>query len=154
MKKPMNRFLLFLTALLVTGIMSSCKEEGPHKDNIIKLSATINSQQTVPRVTATGQGVGVFEYNKTTMELKYNITFQNIQPTFVTLNRAEPAWEAGQILSTLATSPTTTQVQGSVKLNAEQQTALVIKQLYINIPTSENIYGAIRGQIVPDGQTF
>ncbi|WP_439559044.1 CHRD domain-containing protein [Dyadobacter sp.] len=150
MKKPMKRFLLLIAGVLMLGFVSSCKEEGPHKDDIVKFSAVINSTPTVPKATSSAQGTGVFEYNKTTRDLKYNITYQNITPTSVSINMANPAYEAGPIVFTLAQNPTGNQVQGSVKLNIEQQTALIVGMMYVNIPTAENIYGEIRGQIMAD----
>jgi hypothetical protein len=150
MKKPMKRFLLLITGVLMLGFVSSCKEEGPHKDDIVKFSAVINSSATVPKATSSAQGTGVFEYNKTTMDLKYNITYQNITPTSVNIHMANPAYEAGPMVFALASNPTGNQVQGSVKLNVEQQTALVVGLMYVNIPTADNIYGEIRGQILAD----
>jgi hypothetical protein len=67
----------------------------------------------------------------------------------VTLNVANPAWERGPIIKTLSEN-TTTQVQGSVKLNNEQQTQLIVGMMYINIPTELYPYGEIRGQIMAD----
>lgn len=132
------------------GFVTSCKEEGPHKDDIVKFSAVINSSPTVPKATSSAQGTGVFEYNKNTMDLKYNINFQNIKPTSVTLNAANPAWERGGIIQTLAENPTG-QVTGTYKLkNEEEQTQLIMGMMYINIPTEENPYGEIRGQIIAD----
>ncbi|WP_188982649.1 CHRD domain-containing protein [Dyadobacter beijingensis] len=146
----MKRFLLLIAGVLMLGFVTSCKEEGPHKDDIVKFSAVINSSPTVPKATSSAQGTGVFEYNKNTMELKYNINYQNLKPTSVTLNVANPAWERGPIIQTLAENPAATQVQGSVKLNTEQQTQLVVGMMYINVPTAENPYGEIRGQIIAD----
>ena len=150
MKKPMKRFLLLIAGVLMLGFVTSCKEEGPHKDDIVKFSAVINSSATVPKATSSAQGTGVFEYNKNTMELKYNINYQNITPTSVTINVANPAWEAGPILYTLADMPKGTQVQGSVKLNTEQQTQLILGLMYVNIPTEQNVYAEIRAQIIAD----
>jgi len=150
MKKPMKRFLLLITGVVMLGLVSSCKEEGPHKDDIVKFSAVINSTPTVPKATSSAQGTGVFEYNKTTRDLKYNITFQNLTPTSVTINNPSPAWEAGPILYTLAENPTG-QVQGTIKLKtAMEEAVLIAGTLYVNIPTAQNIYGEIRGQIVAD----
>ncbi|KAA0993425.1 CHRD domain-containing protein [Dyadobacter aurulentus] len=150
MKKPMKRFLLLIAGVLMLGFVSSCKEEGPHKDDIVRFSAVINSTPTVPKATSSAQGTGVFEYNKTTMDLKYNITYQNITPTSVNIHSANPAWEAGPMVFPLSNMPAGNQVQGNVKLNIEQQTMLITGMLYVNIPTEENIYGEIRGQILAD----
>lgn len=150
MKKPMKHFLLLIAGVLMIGFVSSCKEEGPHKEDIVKFTAVINSSPTIPKVTSSAQGTGVFEYNKNTMELKYNINYQNITPTAITINNPGPAWQAGPILFELAANPTGNQIQGTQKLNAAEQTVLVAGALYVNIVTKENIYGEIRGQILPD----
>ena len=150
MKKPMKQFLLLIAGVVMLGFVSSCSEEGPHKDDIVKFSAVINSSPTVPKATSSGQGTGVFEYNKATMELKYNITYQNITPTSVNIHSANPAWEAGPILFPLASNPTGNQVQGTQKLNTEQQTMLILGMMYVNIPTAQNVFGEIRGQIIAD----
>ncbi|MET7259144.1 CHRD domain-containing protein [Dyadobacter jiangsuensis] len=150
MKKPMKRFLLLIAGVLMLGFVTSCKEEGPHKDDIVKLSAVINSSATMPKATSSAQGTGVFEYNKATMELKYNITYQNITPTSVNIHAANPAWQIGGIVFPLADKPATNQVQGSVKLNLEQQTQLITGMMYVNIPTELYYYGEIRGQILVD----
>lgn len=150
----MKQILLLFTSIFMVGTMLSCKEEGPHKDDIVKFTATINSDQTVPRVSAAGKGIGVFEYNKSTMSLKYNITFQNVTPTSVTINHATPAWEAGPILFELANNPTGGQIQGSETLTNDQQTALITGTLYVNIPTKDNVYGELRGQILADEEEY
>jgi hypothetical protein len=150
MKKPMKRFLLLIAGVLMLGFISSCSEKGPHKDDIVRFTAVINSSQTVPKATSSAQGNGVFEYNKATKQLKYNINYQNITPTSVTINSANPPWEAGAIVFTLADKPTGSQVQGTVNLTTDQQTQLILGLMYVNIPTTQNVYGEIRGQIMPD----
>lgn len=144
----MKRFLLFFAMIISVGLISSCEEKGPHKDDIVRFTATMNSQQTIPRATSSAQGTGVFEYNKTTMELSYNLTYQNLTPKSASINYASPAWEAGDIIFELP-NPTATQTAGKVTLNVEQQTWLIEGSLYVNLPTEENIYGEIRGQILP-----
>ena len=151
MRKPMKRFLLFMTGIAMFGMMSACKEEGPHKDNIVKFSATINSQPTVPKAVSAAQGTGAFEYNKTTRELSYNISYKDITPKSVTINSAIPAYERGPIVFELA-GPTATQTVGKVSktLTDEQQSWLIQGVFYVNITTEANPLGEIRGQILPD----
>ena len=115
----MKRFLLLIAGVVMLGFLSSCKEEGPHKEDIVRFSSVINSGATVPKATSAGQGTGTFEYNKNTMELKYNINYQNVVPTSVNIHSANPAWQAGPIVFTLADKPTGKQVQGTTKLNVE-----------------------------------
>ncbi len=155
MKKSMKRILLLLTVILIGGTNFSCKEEGPHKENIVKFSATINSNQSVPRVSAPGQGVGKFEYNKSSRVLSYNITYQNVEPTSISIHRGVPAWSTGDRLAYITESPKGGQIQGSITLDsAEQERELIAGELYLNFPTKVNVYGEIRGQIVADTVEF
>jgi hypothetical protein len=142
MKKPMKRFLLFMTGIAMLGMVSSCKEEGPHQDNIVKFSATINSTPAV--------GTGAFEYNKTTKELSYNISYKDVVPQTVSINYANPGWERGVIIFELPNA-TATQVTGKTPpLNDEQQIGLLAGLLYVKINTAANPVKEIRGQILPN----
>ncbi|GAB3182588.1 CHRD domain-containing protein [Telluribacter humicola] len=149
MKKSMKHFTLLFVAVLMMGVMASCKDEGPHNDPIIRFTSTLNSQNTQPRATSSAQGSAVLEYNKETRTLTYNITYQGLTPTAVVIHSAMPAWENGPaqfILTNVGTSPIT----GSVTLNSEQENLLVWGNMYINIRTEQNPFGEIRGQIMLD----
>ena len=154
MKKPMKRILLLLTVVFIAGATFSCKEEGPHKENIVKFTATINSSQTVPKVSAQGQGIGTFEYNKTTRELSYNITYQNVTATSISVHRGIPAWAAGDRVFYITETPTGGQAQGKKTLTIEEQRELFAGELYVNIPTKINWYGEIRGQILANKEEY
>lgn len=151
MKKPMKRFLLLMTGVAMLGLVSSCKEKGPHEDDIVKFHATINSQPAIPKSSSTAQGTGVFEYNKATRELTYNISYQNVTPTAITINAANPSWQIGGVVYTLASTPTGSQISGSVKnVLVGDQTSLLLGAMYVNITSKTYPYGEIRGQIVID----
>jgi hypothetical protein len=141
MKKPMKRFLLFMTGIAMLGTISSCKEEGPHKDDIAKFSATIDVQPA--------KGTGAFEYNKNTRELTYNISYSGVVPTAVSINRANPGWERGSILFALP-GFSASQVSGKTRvLTNEEVSQLLVGQMYVNITTAEDPTKEYRGQIMP-----
>ncbi|MCF0055392.1 CHRD domain-containing protein [Dyadobacter sp. CY356] len=151
MKKPMKRFLLLMTGVAMLGLVSSCKEEGPQKDDVVKFHATINSQPALPKSSSTAQGTGVFEYNKASMELKYNISYQNVTPVNITINAANPSWQIGDVVYPLATNPTGAQISGTIpNVKVGDQTQLLIGAMYVNITSKTYPYGEIRGQIVID----
>ncbi|TDE15675.1 CHRD domain-containing protein [Dyadobacter psychrotolerans] len=142
MKKPMKRILLFMTGIAMLGMASSCKEEGPHKDDIVKFSATINSAPTV--------GTGAFEYNKVTRELSYNVSYSNIVPFAVTINHATPGWQRGPVLVNLP-GFTASQVTGKTRvLTLAEQTELINGLFYVNIAPKDNPTKEVRGQILPN----
>lgn len=151
MKKPMKRFLLLMTGVAMLGLVSSCKEKGPHEEDVVKFHATINSQPAIPKSSSTAQGTGVFEYNKATKELKYNISYQNVTPTAVTINTANPSWQIGAVTYTLSPNPTGGQVSGTVaNVSTADQTQLILGAMYVNITSKTYPYGEIRGQITID----
>jgi hypothetical protein len=151
MKKPMKRFLLLMTGVAMLGLVSSCKEEGPQKEDVVKFHATINSQPALPKSSSTAQGTGVFEYNKASMELKYNISYQNVTPVNITINAANPSWQIGGVVYNLASNPTGTQISGTIpNVKVGDQTQLLIGAMYVNITSKTYPFGEIRGQIVID----
>ncbi|HEV7380521.1 MAG TPA: CHRD domain-containing protein [Dyadobacter sp.] len=140
MKKPMKSFLLFVMSVAVMGSIVSCKEEGPHKDDIAKFSAAINTQPAV--------GTGAFEYNKVTKELTYNISYSGVTPTAVSINNADPAWERGSVLFPLS-GFSTSQVTGKTRaLTDAEVRMLLVGQLYVNITTAADPNKEYRGQIL------
>ncbi len=139
--------MLLLAAVLATG-MQSCEIEGPDQDDVVKYEARIDNRFIQPKTTSSAQGAASFEYNKTNRTLSYNITFQGLTPTAVTINRAEPFYENGPIvfeLPNFATSPLT----GSKTLTNEQETDLRLGRMYVLVFTKDNRFGEIRGQINP-----
>jgi hypothetical protein len=137
----MKRFLLFMTGVALLGSISSCKEEGPHKEDIAKFSAAITIQPA--------QGTGAFEYNKNTKELTYNISYSGVTPTRIDINRASPAWERGPSVFPLA-GFSASQVSGKTRaLTNEEVAHLLAGQFYVNITTAEEPYKEYRGQILP-----
>lgn len=141
MKKPMKRFLLFMTGIAMLGSISSCKEEGPHKEDIAKFSAAINVQPAV--------GTGAFEYNKNTKELTYNISYSGVTPTAVNINIADPGWSRGSSLFVLP-GFTASQVSGKTRvLSNTEVNNLLSGMLYVNITTAADPLKEYRGQILP-----
>jgi len=151
MQKSLRKFsVLVITAIVAIGTQS-CKIDGPDQDDIVKYQATINNRDVNPKTTSSAQGSGAFEYNKTNRTLAYNITYQGLTSSSiraVTINRAEPAWENGPKvfeLANFATSPLT----GTLTLTNEQETDLRLGRMYVLIPTRDNPFGEVRGQIKP-----
>ncbi|HEV7349629.1 CHRD domain-containing protein [Telluribacter sp.] len=147
MKKTKKHGTLLFVAALMMGIMTSCKDEGPHNDPIVRFTSTINSQNTQPRATSSGQASGVFEFNRDTRNLTYNITYQGLTPTAIELRSAEPYWEVGPIEHNIAATGSSP-VTGSVTLTPQQARLLRVGGMYINIPTAQYRFGEVRGQIV------
>ena len=148
MQKSLKKISVLVIAAIVAMGMQSCKIEGPDQDDAVKYQATINNKFIQPNTTSSAQGAASFEYNKTNRTLTYNITYQGLTPTAVTLNRADPYYENGPIVFELA-NPATSPLTGSLTLTNDQETDLRLGRMYVLIFTSDNQYGEIRGQINP-----
>jgi len=148
MQKSLKKFSVLMMAALVAMGMQSCKLEGPDQDDVVKYQATINNRDVNPKTTSSAQGSGAFEYNKTNRTLTYNITYQGLTPRAVSIHRSEPAWENGPIVFEL-TNITSSPLTGSKILTNEQETDLRLGRMYVLIPTIQNTFGEIRGQIKP-----
>jgi hypothetical protein len=142
----MKYFFKLLYIIFITGLTFSCSEEGPHKNNVLKFSAIINNKSENPASASTAQGRALFEYNKSMKELKYNINYQNIVPTAVTINI-----DAGapRIVYGLTINPAGNQALGTISNVTEgDQAALINGQMYVNITSTIYPAGEIRGKIV------
>jgi hypothetical protein len=148
----MKCFFKLLCFIFITGLTFSCSEEGPHKNNILKFSAVINNKLENPASASTAQGRALFEYNKATQELKYNINYQNIVPTAVTINMDG---NAPRIVYSLTINPAGNQALGTISNVTEgDQAALINGQMYVNITSAIYPAGEIRGRIVLNGQKY
>lgn len=141
----MNRFLQLLYTLIILVVISSCSEEGPHKKNILQFNAILDKTDT-PASASTAKGRGIFEYNKSARELKYNINYQNMVPTAVTLNTGG---SAPRVVHILKINPAGNQALGTIpNVSEEDQNMLLNGQLFVNITSTVYPAGEIRGQIV------
>ena len=138
---------IILVGLASTLWFSSCKEEGPHLNDIVFFDATINNSNTQPRSNSSAQGSAVLEYNKKSRTLTYNVTYSGMTPTVAHIHSANPAWENGPVeipFANVLTSPIT----GSAQLSQEQENKLILGNMYINIHSEAFPFGEIRGQIL------
>lgn len=146
--KKLIQALPILVALFTVGAMVACKDKGPHLNPEIKIEATIDGVQQVPRngSTATGRMDGV--YNKDTRTLTYSITYSGITPTSGHFHLGEYGVNGDVILDfgRTLTSP----ISGSMVLTLPQENALlVVRGIYVNLHTAAFKGGEIRGQLFP-----
>jgi hypothetical protein len=115
-------------------------------------SAKLEGAQVVPRavITAAG-GTANFALQADNVTLNYDIT-QNVRgATSVNIHIGAPG-ENGSISHQIM--PITGHMTGSYMLSQDEQNALSIAQLYVDIQSSANPNGEIRGQILTPGDTI
>lgn len=137
-------FALLMPALLATTfMMTSCSDKNaPDKKDTFDVTSNLQGSYVVPSTSSTATGTMTGTYNKNTKQLTYNINYSGVTPTSITLNESLNGYGTnGPVLATL---PGQT---GTITLNQVQENELVGRLLYINLPTTANPRGDIRGYI-------
>jgi hypothetical protein len=113
--------------------------------------AKIEGAQVVPNaVITTAGGTANFDLQPDNVTLKYDIT-QNVPgATSVNIHIGAPG-ENGSISHQI--TPITGHMTGSYMLSQDEQNALSVAQLYVDIQSSAYPGGEIRGQIIQPGDT-
>ncbi|HXX69838.1 MAG TPA: CHRD domain-containing protein, partial [Polyangiaceae bacterium] len=126
--------------------------------------ATLNGYQVVPTVVRTGaQGTGQFTLLADGVTLQYSITASGLSSTVTSVNfHVGSAVDTGGISHQIvvgadaSTSGGSLSLSGSITLSAtspDEVDALPVGQLYVDISTTNNSGGEVRGQIVLPGAT-
>jgi hypothetical protein len=114
-------------------------------------TASLTGAAHVPPVETTATGTGTFTYNPSTMTLTWNITYTGLSGPVVraTLSGPAAAGANGNPIMSLGNN-LATPINGSAVLSASQAAQLLAGQWYVDIRTSQNRSGEIRGQILPN----
>lgn len=113
--------------------------------------AELSGANEVPPVDTAAGGLGSFTYNMDTKELSYEISVADITGITAAHIHAAPAGSNGGVLFPVFNGTGSFPVSGSVTLDMAQQALLVNGGLYVNVHTSANPGGEIRGQILLNG---
>jgi hypothetical protein len=149
-----TRLLLVVFALFTSSFaLISCKDDDVDTDgNEVKYeNVTINGTQEVPPVTTTATGTFSGTYNKATKVLTYTITHNVTNATMAHFHEAPRDSSGAVVLPIAAATPTApsipTSISNTTTLSAAQESDLLRGRLYINIHSTTNPTGEIRGQI-------
>lgn len=141
----MRRLFFGVLVVCLGVVISSCKEEGPHLNPLVSLKAAIGNGD----LNSSANAVGVFEYHRIDKRLRYNITYQRINPSVIQIFSEEikgGTMKAEMILPKPETNP----VVGTIYLDERLHTLLLKGQLSIAFPSPDYPQGEIRGYIVLD----
>lgn len=147
---------LLLGLVFLAGIVSSI---GPAYAETFACTTSLDGSQEVPPVETEGTGSASVAFDSDTNELSWEIEFTGLSGPATGAHFHGPAAEganAGVQVNIGDVSGLTSPIEGSAELTAEQASALLDGELYINIHTEANPNGEIRGQVSceaesPDG---
>jgi hypothetical protein len=113
-----------------------------------KMKATLNGKSETPPNTSTATGTADIDYDAATKKLSWKVTYSGLSGPATAAHfhgPAEPGKNAGVAVAipNAGTSP----VEGSATLTDAQAADLTAGKYYVNIHTSANPGGEIRGQV-------
>jgi hypothetical protein len=148
---------LFYSLMLVFTMLIGCKKDEVIPDlavtsslagdsNILYAATTLSGSNEVPAVTTTATADALGTYNKTTKILSLTLNYAGITPTAWHIHKAAVGVAGGVIFNfgTTFTSPFT---YTSGAFTDAQEADLIGGLNYVNIHSSKNPGGEIRGQL-------
>ncbi|GGG29980.1 CHRD domain-containing protein [Hymenobacter glacieicola] len=137
--------------LLLTGsaTLVACEKENektaPASDTV-QMTATLNSKNEVTPTTSAATGTMTGTYNKTTRELNYTVTYQGMTATSGHFHRGAAGVD-GNAFVTYANAGTPP-ITGTTVLSEADAALLMKGEVYVNLHTTANPKGEIRGQVM------
>lgn len=135
---------LWIGTIALAGLVASACTTASEAPKLPTYKATLAPGAGI---TSSGSGVGEFTYDPAARVLTYNVTFSGLTGPVMAAHihgPAEPGGNAGPVVPLAgATSPMT----GTATLTDAQAAELAAGRYYVNIHTSANRGGEIRGQI-------
>ena len=115
----------------------------------VKFEAKLEAASEVPPTRSMGTGHAEATLDTATHQLSYTVTFQGFSSPVTMAHFHGPAAAGANagVQVPLGMSPVSP-IHGSATLSAEQQQQLLAGQWYVNVHTSNNPKGAIRGQML------
>lgn len=119
--------------------------------NGLEYTADLSGASEVPPVTSTVTGVADFSYNFYTNELSYTVSVENpdnVEITAMHIHSGTAGTNGGVVYNFGISSSTTSFTEtGTATLSDDAEAALVNGNLYVNVHSTPNAGGEVRGQI-------
>jgi hypothetical protein len=117
-----------------------------------EFDAKLSGAEVVPAVLTSSSGTAKFFLQADGVTLKYAITLSVPNASAVAIHVGAPA-ENGPVTHPL--TPVSASMNGSITLTMDEQNALALYQLYVDVQTPANSGGEVRGQLIrPGAQIF
>jgi hypothetical protein len=142
--------LLFSVMLIGILFVVSCKKDEVAvvaPTNEVKFNITLNGSKEAPATTSTATGTFAATYNKDTKIISYAIGYTGVTPTAWHIHKGAVG-VAGAVIFGLGTTFTNAYSSVTPALTTEQETDLLAGNYYVNLHSTANPSGDIRGQLV------
>ncbi len=152
--KKIQLFALFIAL----GVVSACKSEEANPEQTVTstlapaadlrlVNATLAGTNEVPAVTTTAKGTVTGNYSTVSKILNLNVAYEGVTPTIWHIHNAAAGTNGGVVFSfgDVVASPLV--YKTPLALATDQETNLLAGNNYVNIHSSKNPGGEIRGQL-------
>ena len=158
--KPNNQFMSFKNLFKVlaysvcfaafTAFVTGCSKDSatPAANTVSFKDVSVSSAQEIPANGSTATGVLNVDYDKNTKSLKYTITYSGLTPTAMHFHKGAVGIAGG--VEKEIVGPFSSGMTGTITLSAAQEADLLANNWYLNVHTTANAAGEIRGQVVPN----
>lgn len=138
-----------LLGAIVLGSLQACKKDKDEQE--YNISGTLSGSQEVPAVTTTGSGTISGEYDGDDNKLELNVNWTGLSGTVTGAHIHGPALtgaSAGVLIPlTVTVNGVTGKIETDVSLPDSTEQFLLQGRLYVNLHTTLNPNGEVRGQI-------
>lgn len=153
----MNRTIKLLFPLVALGLItaSGCPPTGGSQERNFTAPTFLGTAE-VPPVTTNGSGAGTFALNAAQTEVAYYISAENLGSNVTAAHfHIAPTGQDGPIVEDITNNiqgnATSLNINGRwTNLTASEVASLLAGNVYVNIHTTQNPDGELRGQLVED----
>ena len=136
-----------LAAAALVLILAGCGTVTPSA-NLVALTTQLRGANEVPPVRSSGGGSVDASFNKSTMQLRWKVSYSGLTGNATAGHFHGPAAVGANSGVALGwTNPITSGMEGSATLTAAQAADLMAGKWYANIHTAANPSGELRGQM-------
>lgn len=146
----------FLIFFLITTVVSCKKKDDPEIDPTKKVTVQLSGANETPAVSSTGTGTAQISYSPVTKMITYTLTWQLGSVTATTTNMhfhgAEDGSDTKSSSVTIGITGFPTSSSGTISgttraLTTTEEAQLLAGKWYVNIHSSTNTGGELRGNI-------
>jgi len=152
----LKQFQKLLILILIPIFMAACESDDEDEINSSSFSVVLSSKNTIPQVSAEGNGSATLTLNNDSGVLSGSITASGLTGAITAAHIHHAiAGSTGGIVVTLSQDSSNADqfnIPSGTTLSTSEQSALLNSEYYINVHTAANASGEVRGQIVATNQ--
>ncbi len=152
-RNKMPDYAKLFSSLIIGAVLVGCSSDSDNDDstntNITTINVALDALQQVPSTTSVASATGSVSLDNTTRLLTGSVTSSNMTISVAHIHTGEAGFN-GDVVVALEVDGDTAAVPENTVLTAEQVTAMLNGDYYINLHSERYPGGEVRGQIVPD----